>query len=283
MYRADRNVVTAVDVSVGAGKELAERAKAAGAAVLPGTAEVEPEPVRRKLLSSAAEEGANGGPKSSKPVHLIKNVQPLPRKTVEAIQEGAFVEFAYFPVLEEGPVDGEGRDGQGDSGEGNGSSRKKKERREVPDILWWSTCFSLYQAAWATKEPKMWLPLSAYREVIFRLARRHPWALVAKYDRRFRQEAAALESPKWEKEKMTLIWEIMPPSGQSKGEGRGYGAGGDVSSKRNEPRKKGYCFRFNKEGGNCVFGQQCRFGHSCAKCGGDHPRYRCKGLEKTTD
>ena len=45
--------------------------------------------------------------KVPKTVHLVKNLQPLPAKIVEAIRKGNFVDFAWFPVLEEGPVDGD--------------------------------------------------------------------------------------------------------------------------------------------------------------------------------
>lgn len=42
----------------------------------------------------------------------------------------------------------------------------------------------------------MWVLLAAYREIIFKLAKRHQWSHVARYDRRFRQEAAGKEDVK---------------------------------------------------------------------------------------
>jgi len=52
---------------------------------------------------------------------------------------------------------------------------------------------------WAEKEslersalcdPKMYESLMAYRESIVRLAKRHPWQQVVKYNRKFRRETA---------------------------------------------------------------------------------------------
>lgn len=268
-------------MSVGTSSSLVEKAKEAGAAVLPEKADVEPGPLLRKLLSGVSESGTGCGTMGLKPVHLVKNVQPLPKKVVDAIQEGMFVEFAGFPVLEEGPVEGDWKEGHGDGGDGSGAlaARKKKERKEIPDISWWSTCFSLFQAAWAAKKPEMWLPLTAYRETIFRLARRHPWVQVVKYDRRFRQEASGREDTKWEKEKVSLVMEIMAAAAQSKSEAKSSGSG---TPKRGDLRRRGACFRYNKEGGNCAFGTQCKFGHVCSRCGGDHPMFKCKVEEKGT-
>ena len=49
----------------------------------------------------------------------------------------------------------------------------------------------------------MWVPLATYREVIFKLAKRHQWSQVARYDRRFRQEAAGKDDVRWEEENLS--------------------------------------------------------------------------------
>ncbi len=41
--------------------------------------------------------------KAARVVHLIKNQPPLPTKVVERIKEGSFVDFAFFPVFDDGP------------------------------------------------------------------------------------------------------------------------------------------------------------------------------------
>ena len=270
-------------MSVGEGASLAKKAKEAGAVSLPEAKVTAPGPLLEKLLSSMSEKVAGGKDmnKMQKSVHLIKSVQPLPKKWVEAIQEGNFVDFAWFPVLEEGPTEGDWKDCSGEMGDscGSPSKKKRKERKEVPDLSKWSTCFSLFQVAWASHKPDMWLPLTAYRETIFRLARRHPWSHVVKYDRRFRQEASGREDVKWEKEKVSLVMEVMNSPAQSKGEAKGSGGSSGTIPKRGDYKKKGTCFRYNKVNGNCLYGSQCKFSHVCSNCGGEHPLFQCNKNE----
>ena len=187
--------------------------------------------------------------KAAKVVHLLKNQPPLPSKTVERIREGSFVEFAGFPVFDDGPSEGgkwKGSLGELGESSSNGATGRKKAVREVPDLPGWSTCFTLFQVAWATGKPDMWVPLAAYREVIFKLAKRHHWSQVARYDQRFRHEAAGKEEVKWDEENLSLLLDIVHTTPQGKTETRqGAGVSG-TSSKRMELRRRGACFRFNK-------------------------------------
>ncbi len=131
-------------------------------------------------------------------VHLVENLPPLPRKLVSLIRRGSFVEFATFPMLEDGPYEGEWKSSLGElDGSGQSSAGRKKVVKEVPDAGWWGTCFTLYQMAWATSMPEMWGPLSAYREIVARLARSYQWGQVAKYDRAFRKLAARKSQEIW--------------------------------------------------------------------------------------
>ncbi len=140
-------------MSVDEGVSLVEKAKEAGAVPLPEAKGTTPGPLLEKLLSSMSEKGLDGIEESrmQKSVHLIKNVQPLPRKIVEAIQEGIFVDFTWFPVLEEGPTERDWKEGSGEKGNSLGSprERKRRKRKEVPDLSKWSTCFS-----WKKVPPK---------------------------------------------------------------------------------------------------------------------------------
>ncbi len=45
----------------------------------------------------------------------------------------------------------------------SGAASQKKSIEEIPSLQDWSTCFTLYQVAWATSNPEMWVPLAAYR------------------------------------------------------------------------------------------------------------------------
>lgn len=115
------------------------------------------------------------GKRGPKVVHLVRNLPPLPCKLVEMIQEKSFVEFAWFPVFDEGPKDGDWRSTLHEGGDHSptrqASSSRKRGPKEIPDVSWWGTCFTLFQAAWAKADPSMWAPLSAYREIIVRMAR----------------------------------------------------------------------------------------------------------------
>ncbi len=125
----------------------------------------------------------------------------------------------------------------------------------------------------------MWVPLAAYREVIFRLARRHPWSQVVRYDRRFRREAAGRNDVKWDEENFPLMLDVTHSSQLTKSEPK-HGGGGGNPQRKPDPRKRGACFRFNRGDGKCGFGQQCRFGHVCSSCGGDHSATVCRTGDK---
>ncbi len=233
----------------------------------------------QKLLDSVSEETVDKKKekKAQKAVHLVDNLPPLPAKLVEMIQEGSFVDFSWFLVLEDGPSDGEWRNYASEFGEGGpsgvGTGKKRKLWNEVPDVSWWGTCFSLFQMAWVKKEPEMLGPLMAYRETIAKMARRHQWHHVVKYDRRFRQEAAGKKDVRWGEEKVNLTLDIVYNAQQG---GKQMYGGGGPQQKRYEARKKGACFRFNKANGSCSFGVQCKFAHVCSQCGGDHLLRQCR-------
>ncbi len=216
-------------------------------------------------------------------VHFLKNQPPLDKKTVEKIREGAFVEFAMFPVFDDGPsVTGGLRLDGGDPDDGGSigaTSKRKSTMKEIPDLATWSTCFTLFNLAWATGNADMWIPLAAYREVIFRLAKRHPWAQVVRYDRRFRREAAGRNDVVWGEENFPLMLDVTHSSQPTSSETK---PGGGFASRRADSKKRGTCFRFNKGEGRCNFGQQCRFNHVCATCGGEHPAAVCKTTDKSS-
>jgi len=72
-------------VSVGDGAMLAERAREVGAVPLSDEKETTPGPLLKKLLNSMS--GAVADKKEEtkvqKTMHLVKNLQPLPKKIVE--------------------------------------------------------------------------------------------------------------------------------------------------------------------------------------------------------
>ncbi len=263
-------------------EELAEAARKKGAALAPKDSTGGDESLVRKLMDSLCspkprkEDRGDGGV-----VHLMKNQPPLAKKVVEKIREGAFVEFATFPVFDDGPGESGGMKlDHGDCDESTGgSSSRRRATKEIPDLSGWSTCFTLYQVAWALGKPQMWAPLAAYREVIFRLARRYPWAQVVRYDRRFRREAAGREDVKWDEENFPLMLDVTHSPQPARIELKQGGSGG-APPRKSELRRRGACFRYNKGDGKCGFGLQCRFSHVCSVCGGDHPATLCKSSDR---
>ncbi len=231
----------------------------------------------QKLLTNVSNKEQEKPPekKVQKVVHLVSNLPPLAAKLVELIQECSFVDFSWFPVMDDGPSDSDWRQVKNESVEeaSGGMSSRKRALREVPDILTWSTCFSLFQTAWGRSDPKMFETLMAYRESIVRLAKRHPWHLVVKYDRKFRQEAAGRSDVAWGEEKTSLVLDMMCNAPQTERQGHGNGP----VQRKVEQKKRGVCFRYNKENSTCAYGKQCRFLHACAQCGGDHPGSQCHG------
>lgn len=274
MIRITSDVVPTDEVA-----SLAEKARSGGAlsaSVLED--EDQSSEFLKKLLKSS-----RGGEKEDGPghevVHLVENLPPLQKRTVDMIVRGSFVEFALFPMLEDGPCEGEWRNSLGDiDGPGQSASARKKGVKEVPDAGWWGTCFTLFEAAWVRARPEMFEPLSAYREIVARLARAYQWSQVAKYDRAFRKLAAGKGKEVWPKEEASLVRQYL--SGHELKQAVGTGGPGQ---RKPDQRKKGTCFKFNKGSGLCTYGAHCRFLHRCAECGGEHPATQCAKEKNKTE
>ncbi len=141
--------------------ELAEGAGSKRAAVAPAETKRGEGPMFQKFLDSLRDTKAEekDEKKAPKVVHFLKNQPPLSSIVVERIREGSFVDFAFFPVFDDGPGEaGDWKTSQSESGES--STGRKKSAKEVPDVAGWSTCFTLFQVAWASSKPEMWVPLA---------------------------------------------------------------------------------------------------------------------------
>ncbi len=237
------------------------------------------------LLSAPKEQALDDGEETKKPdkVYLVEGLPPLPRKTVEKIHRGEFVEFADFPLFDGGRKEGEWSAErsvceQSSPHKHTGETRKKGPR-EVPDVSWWGTCFTLYERARVEAKPELAKQLAAYREAIVETARRHRWEHVARYDRCFRLAAAGKPDVEWDRmDAALLVREIASPSAASN-RAMGFGGRGSLqsagASQKRERKQHGACFRFNRQNGACTFGHQCRFAHICSTCGGEHPATQC--------
>ena len=237
-------------------------------------------------------EGRPDEARKSDAVQMGEGLSPMPRRLVEKIQTGEFVEFPDFPVLDGGsgsaePVDQDG----GDRVVVVQANDKRRSKREVPDASWWGSCFTLYERAVLMAEPERGPELSAYREAIQKAARSYRWECVVKYDRQFRKAAAVDRTKSWVRVDPSLFlqelagpqaailaagaWPASEPPGIRKRH-RESGPGGTVGGSDSK-RWSGTCHRFNRQDGACSYGAQCKFSHTCARCGGTHPGSRCSG------
>lgn len=123
-------------------------------------------------------------PRKAELVHLGEGLMPLPRRTVERIQGGEFVEFADFPVMDGGTWAMElPEQDLGDRILVVQAPDKRKSKREVPDASMWGSCFTLFERALLLADPARGPGMSAYRETIQKAARTHQWDFVLRYDR----------------------------------------------------------------------------------------------------
>ncbi len=160
-------------VSVGSSVPSAEELRNSGARS--GAGEASAESVARhlqQLLSTPKERAMDGVGEAKKPdkVYLVEGLPPLPRKTIERIQSGEFVKFANFPIFDGGRKEGEWSAERSTSEESSPNKQrgetKKKGLKEVTDVSWWGTCFTLYERARVEAKPALAKQLAAYREAI---------------------------------------------------------------------------------------------------------------------
>ena len=144
-------------------------------------------------------------------VVLLDNMKPLPKATVMQIQQGKFVDFCRFPEVNDGPSD----EGIGEPPGAPEGASSKRRLKEVPNFAVWGACLNLFIAAWCQTDPEMLRPLLCYREVIHRLTMSHPWSVVARYDRAFRQRAAGKKNVSWSVPDVGLTWSLREHAAQS--------------------------------------------------------------------
>ncbi len=107
----------------------------------------------KRLLGGPKEQDEGKQEETNKPdkVYLVKGLPQLPRKMVDKIQRGEFVEFADFTVFDGGHREGEWSAERSEKDELSPARQvgepKRKGPREVPDVSWWGTCFTLYERA----------------------------------------------------------------------------------------------------------------------------------------
>ena len=229
-------------------------------------------------------------------IQMGEGLMPMPRRLVEKIQAGEFVEFAEFPVVEGGSrsIDLAEQD-MGDKVVVLQAPEQRRNRKEVPDASLWGSCFTLYERAVLMGEPDRGPELSAYREQIQKAARSYQWELVIKYDKQFRKAAAVDRRKCWARVDASLFMQELAgpqatqlamgargPRGPLENSSTRKRARGDYSGGHDGTGRKGAggaCHIWNWQDGHCPYGGRCKFAHMCAKCGGPHPGARCGGSQ----
>ena len=230
------------------------------------------------------------------PFILGESLPVVPEKLVKKILKGDFIDMA--DLLKDN-LEAERRRYSQEQGVGQPSyGQPPYYKREVPDMLSWLTCFSLYAAVITSKYPQKAKELWAYQAMMVSEQRRcggRGWLL---YDSAFRQQISSLEATDFSKINQSLYsTTFLAYGGRSsfcsyclaadhaqedcalhpqrgvpvvRFKEAGTPRLGDIRRKR--PRR-GACFAWNE--GKCS-AQYCRFDHVCSKCFGDHKRVVCR-------
>ena len=255
-------------------------------------------PLQIKESAGKAEEA-----EEATPLILGESLPVVPVKLVKKILKGDFVDMADL-LKDNLEVERRRYSQERESGHAS-SGQTPHYRREVPDMLSWLNCFSLYAAVITSKYPHKARELWAYQAMMVSEQRRcggRGWLL---YDSGFRQQLTSVEAADFSKINQSLYTTTFLAYG---GRGlycphclasdhaqedcalhpqqavpvvrfreSGVGLREDWRAKTLEPRRKrprrGACFAWNDD--RCTV-QNCRFDHVCAKCSGDHRRSQCK-------
>ena len=230
------------------------------------------------------------------PFILSETASVVPVKLVKRILKGEYIDFSE---LLKDNMEAERRRAIQEGDGAQGAYTHRANRREVPDILSWLGCFSLYAAVVCSKHPKKARELLAYQAMMIAEHRRcggQGWLL---YDSAFRQQIISLNIVDFAKINQSLYATtflahasrgqccpscLMPDHQQEDCalnparampvvRFREAAARGDS---REPPRKKTRrpCFRWNDEGCD---NPRCRFDPVCQLClSGGHKKGDCK-------
>lgn len=227
----------------------------------------------------------------------------LPKKTVEKIEAGEYVDFSDLP-----PAKGKGRS-MTQAFEGQvivvQAADLLQARKLIPDLATWMQCFALFTATVARKKPEKIPDLMAYATIMARASQKYKWPSWIIYDQNFRLEVAGNTLQSWAKVDPSIYAQcftgqaISPENWCSQCQGldhtsarcpykqqkRSWGAAfGQNPPRSAQPTTSGaVCFKYNKYSGDCRYGKQCRYAHVCSSCGGPHPAQRCKAGGKMSE
>ena len=262
-----------------------------------GPGSVEPETPLASATRSKQGRKEEREKKEDPPFVLSEALPVVPAKLVRRILRAEYVDMAE---LLRDNMEAEKRRMMVEGSTNQGHFANRPSRREVPDVLSWLQCFTLYAAVVASEYPGKMRELLAYQAMIINEARRsggRGWLL---YDTAFRQQIVSFEAVDFSKINQSLYSTTILVYGSVKPrfcpdymmadhahedcalhpnrslpvvqmrdlEGRQRGQ---------EPRRKrgriGPCYAWNE--GKCHY-QQCRYEHLCSHCLGEHRKANCK-------
>jgi len=139
------------------------------------------------------------------------------------------------------------------------------------------------------------LELMAYQTIISKASQRYRWPSWVMYDAMFQQEMSGTTGQSWARvdpsiyslcftgQAMGENWcsacqtlDHTPQSCPARRAKRPWTTGFWGQHLQATPPRGKTCRRFNRNAGECRFGKECRYKHSCSSCGGPHPATRCK-------
>ena len=232
---------------------------------------------------------------SSTLMQLGPGLAAIPKRLVERIKAGEYIDFMELP-----PAKGKSRPLTQVS-EGQvvvlHASELEPTRKLIPDLATWLQCFALYTTAVTQDQPDRITEMMAYQSIITKASQWYRWPSWVIYDTTFRKEMAsmsgqswarvdpsiyslsftgqALASENWCTTCQTLDHTVQTCPAMPRKRPRNSAFAGQQSANQHGET----CRQFNR-GGECRFGRECRYQHSCSTCGDPHPASRCKVGER---
>lgn len=147
---------------------------------------------------------------------------------------------------------------------------------QIKSIEQWLQAFHVFVSVFVQAHPSKTISLMKYADTIQTLARRSGFAAAMFYDSNFR---------KWLQVNPIMPWDELNNELYMHALGIGLRANNKNTQQpfpASKPNRfpKGKCWDFLKTG-VCTRGADCKFIHSCSKCGGQHSSLKCKETDSS--
>ena len=263
-----------------------------------------------KALSGVGDADPTAAANPPKLVSVGAGLPSLPKKMVDRILSGQYVDFSELP-----PARGRARP-LPSAEDGHIVVIRAEDlsgaRKLIPDLATWLQCFGLYIAVVTEQEPERTKSLLAYLSTIAKASAKYSWPSWVVYDQNFQQEAADSGRKDWDPSIYTQCFTNAAISSENWCKVcQSIDHGSDVCPLRRSgssntspiPLRKGppespqplarkqpaphsspqICKRFNQYNGDCRFGEQCIYQHKCEACEKPgHARSHCPEQKRGT-